>query len=339
MAPPRRLCYLARFPKPGLQQLSMSDFGADIFDQDSPQPPAPPTKAAGKRKGTRKTKATEPAADAATPPDAEAATTGEPATAAREPAAGPSRRTRRRHPAQADSSEAPANPTSEVPEAPEAEAHATSDAPKKRRRRRNSAADVETPPPAERPTEVAEQVLPPPLQRASAPRAESAAMAPHLRRWTQRHGGGHAEDGDERRRRVAVLLDLHHLQEDARSRGAELSFRKILRNIAGERRVLRAVCYLLKEAPRPAAAAIAASGFEVHVLDDDRGIRARMQVDADAMPAGIETVVLCPGTDDQLALGERLAANGMEIETAGFEPTGGIGHRHRQLGRECVFVP
>lgn len=288
----------------------MSDFGADIFDQD-PTPPKPGGDA-GKPPARRRRKA-------AAEPTPEPA----PLTAAEAPAddGGEAKpRRKRRSKAAAAAEPTPEAATgAEVASDAAVEGGAEAKPAARSRRRRKPAAGEDEPAPA----------------TAAAP---PAPMTLGLSRWTQRLHGTIEPPHEQRHARVAVLLDLHHLQEAARSRGAELSFRKLLRNLAGERRVLRAVCYLLRDAPKPAAAAIAASGFEVQLADTDAEVCERMQRDAATLPSGVETLVLAPGTEAQLELRQQLDPE-LRIELANFEPAGSMGLAHRQLGRECVFVP
>lgn len=312
----------------------MSDFGADIFDLNPPPPPTPPEGGDGKRKSAprsrkpRKAVAAEPAAEAAPAPAAAQVTGRDEAEAKPAPAEPAPQKTRRRRKAE---------PTND-------DVAAVVGEPKTRRRRRATGIPAEAPAaelqaPAgdsvEAPIEAPRQ----PDAAESAPARLAFAHEPKLERWTLRHHHGIVATAGEKNVRVAVMLDLHPLQEAARSRGAELSFRKLLRHLAGERRILRALCYLLEGTPRPAAGAIAASGFEVHVLPSADAIAERVRTDAKTLPAGVEVVVLAPGTEAQLRLASELEPQGMKVETANFDPTGRGGVPHRQLGRECVFVP
>lgn len=299
----------------------MSDFGADIFDQD-PTPPKPAGDA-GKPPARRRRKAV---AEPSPEPD--------PETAAEAPADGVEARPRRKRRGKAV---AAAEPTAEAATGAEVasealveDAGAAEAKPPARSRRRRKPAEDESAP--------ATAAAAPAPAPAPVPAPAPAPVTLGLSRWTQRLHGSIEPPHEQRHARVAVLLDLHHLQEAARSRGAELSFRKLLRNLAGERRVLRAVCYLLRDAPKPAAAAIAASGFEVQLADTDAEVCERMQRDAATLPSGVETLVLAPGTEAQLDLRQQLDPE-LRIELANFEPAGSMGLQHRQLGRECVFVP
>lgn len=141
-----------------------------------------------------------------------------------------------------------------------------------------------------------------------------------------------------RPRRVAVLLDLPALQQEARQRGAELSFRKLLPALAGDNRVVAAWCYLPRLHPEIANCAVKAIGFKTRAVADHDDLSRSLSTDVAALPPDVDTIVLSPAGPAQQQLAARLRGDGRHVELAGFlvPPEE---QALRLLGRDCVFVP
>jgi hypothetical protein len=143
----------------------------------------------------------------------------------------------------------------------------------------------------------------------------------------------------ERNQRVAVLLDFTTLQEEARRQGGELSYRRLLRGILGERTAIRSFCYGSAKLPDAAAKALGQSGFELATCDSPVAAAVRMAVDAMSVASRVDTVVLAPASAQLDSLVQALRAQGVRVECASFEaPTDGNVPVVR-LGKDCIFVP
>src|SRR5262249_46975737 len=137
--------------------------------------------------------------------------------------------------------------------------------------------------------------------------------------------------------RIGILLDFAALSAEAQRQGGELSFRKLLRGIAGDRPVIRALCFLGAGAPATAAAALAASGFEVLSHGDGETAAVTMAVEAMALAPRIDVLVLAPAGRTMASLVQVLSSRGLQIEAANFDGTAPAGTVVRRLGRECIF--
>lgn len=138
-------------------------------------------------------------------------------------------------------------------------------------------------------------------------------------------------------RSVAVFVDLVALENEVRTAGGEVAFRKLLSFLADGRKVARAICYL--PAGTPARGSIAGSGFQVQSLTHAEELPLRAAVDAAELSADLDAVMLVPGTHGLMALAGVLREKGMAVETAGFGAASGGETIYRRLGRESMFVP
>lgn len=138
-------------------------------------------------------------------------------------------------------------------------------------------------------------------------------------------------------RSIAVLVDLVALENEVRTAGGEVAFRKLLSFLADGRKVARAICYL--PAGTPARGSIAGSGFQVQALTHPEELPLRAAVDAAELSGDLDAVMLVPGTHGLMALAGVLREKGMAVETAGFGPASGSEAVYRRLGRESMFVP
>jgi len=137
---------------------------------------------------------------------------------------------------------------------------------------------------------------------------------------------------------VAVLVDLGALQDSAHRQGGEVSFRRLLAGLIGDRPLIRALCYLDEDAesgPGP----VKASGFEAHGTAGADDTAMAMAVDAMALAPRVDCVILAPGGRRQRRLAGALLAQGVRVETASFDSSEPLDSPHHRLGRECMFVP
>ncbi|MBK8100355.1 MAG: hypothetical protein IPK26_24930 [Planctomycetes bacterium] len=135
-----------------------------------------------------------------------------------------------------------------------------------------------------------------------------------------------------------MLLDLPALQQEARQRGAELSFRKLLPALAGDNRVVAAWCYLPRQTPEIANSAVKAIGFKTRAVTDDNDLSRSLATDVESLPHEVDTIVLAPAGPAQQQLAARLRSDGRNVELAGFLAPPDE-QALRLLGRDCVFVP
>ncbi|MCY2956065.1 MAG: NYN domain-containing protein [Planctomycetota bacterium] len=133
------------------------------------------------------------------------------------------------------------------------------------------------------------------------------------------------------------MLDFEALSTEARALGGEISFRKLLRNIAGKRAIVRATCYIEAHTPPFARTALTASGFSVLVKDEQ--VATTMATDALALIEQVDALVLCPASPFESELLLRLAEHGPCVEAASFDGTAPTGTSARILGKECMFTP
>jgi hypothetical protein len=136
-----------------------------------------------------------------------------------------------------------------------------------------------------------------------------------------------------------VLVDLPELQQQAQQQGGELSYRKLLRAIAGERTVARAICYVGPDTPEAVSQALAQTGFELLPKGDPATAAVAMAVDAMAMAPDVSAMALAPLHGALPPLLRSLQARGVLVEAAGFGVEAPAGVTPRRLGRECIFVP
>lgn len=137
-------------------------------------------------------------------------------------------------------------------------------------------------------------------------------------------------------RRIAVLLDLANLTQQAREQGGEIAYRKLRSAIAGHDEVVHAVCFTTRELPEAARRVLTGQGFTIEDCADadacadallDQASRAQWPVDA----------LVVVGSRARASL--PAAAGGAGVETAGFDGKGSSGNSDRQLPRSCLFVP
>lgn len=180
------------------------------------------------------------------------------------------------------------------------------------------------------------------------PRAERPALRPEaeheagsLDRWTPSRAAPveRRRPAAEEGQRLALLIDYAGLQESAHRLGGELSFRRLLKQIAGDRPLIRSVCYVPKDTPEAVIGPMKATGFEVFEVQDSATANVAAAVDGMALAPRVDCIVLAPGSGSLAPLAKALAATGVRVETASFEGASTMPGQHRRLGRNCVFVP
>lgn len=178
-------------------------------------------------------------------------------------------------------------------------------------------------------------------ERASPPRPASRSdhAPPQDRR--PRHGPRsqrRSRQTDPRSCRIAVLIDVEALQQEAEQAGGEISFRKLLRGLATDRKVVAACCLATSNTPKTHLRALAAGGFEVDVLPSANDVPAALLRCTRRVEEQVDLMVLAPAPES-LEFVEELAAELGEgrLELTGFQSA--ADGRHRSLGRECLFIP
>lgn len=150
--------------------------------------------------------------------------------------------------------------------------------------------------------------------------------------------------GSERSgQRVAVLVDLAALLEQARTQGGELAFGKLVQHLARRRHLIRAIAYASPELLVEIGSALRGSDLDVHAIATPSDLPVALAVDAMSLASRVDCVVLAPAVDHLAPLAAALRAHGVRIETASFTETGGMADdlataRH-PLGAESLFVP
>ena len=139
--------------------------------------------------------------------------------------------------------------------------------------------------------------------------------------------------------RIGVLIDLAALQEQARELGGELAFRKLLKAIANNRTLFAAVCYVVDDETAAAHGPPPTSALAVQRHPDAQTAAVAMTVDAMEMAGNIDTVVLAPMPPTLRPLLAALAARGVRVEVASFSGRAPSDTEPRPLGNNCLFVP
>ena len=138
--------------------------------------------------------------------------------------------------------------------------------------------------------------------------------------------------------RVAIFLDLSHLQPGARERGCQISFGRLIRALAADRGIIRAVAYVPNE-EEALSATLAAHDIEVELFDA-RDIAVAVAVDAMAVAARVDCVVLASGAPSLRSLATSLRSQGLRVESASFaDESAWPGQAHYEIDKQCLFVP
>lgn len=154
-------------------------------------------------------------------------------------------------------------------------------------------------------------------------------------------------EGEIRGARVAVLMNLERLVDDAREQGGEVAYGKLLQFVARRRHLIRAIAYAQTTTAQSTAPTLRGSGVETQAIGTPSDLPVAIAVDAMALATRVDSVVLVPDAEGLAPLTAALRAHGIRVETAGFgDPHGGPGTgdddpllaRHR-LGDESLFQP
>jgi uncharacterized LabA/DUF88 family protein len=149
--------------------------------------------------------------------------------------------------------------------------------------------------------------------------------------------------GERHGQRVAVLVDLAALLDQARESGGELAFGKLVQHLARRRHLIRAIAYASPELLVEVGSALRGSDLDVHAIASPSDLPVALAVDAMSLASRVDCVVLAPGVDHLAPLAAALRAHGVRIETASFTEASGMADdlaaaRH-PLGAESLFVP
>ncbi len=137
----------------------------------------------------------------------------------------------------------------------------------------------------------------------------------------------------EPKHRIALLVDLEALSQQAHEQGAELAYRKIKSAIAGHDRVDKAICFLLPHVPESGRRALRASGFELEFHDSAQEATEALVEAARAADGPVDAVVVAPMP---IALQGADAERTPPLQDASFADGADA---DRRLGRACLFVP
>jgi uncharacterized LabA/DUF88 family protein len=139
--------------------------------------------------------------------------------------------------------------------------------------------------------------------------------------------------------RIAMFLDIGELQSQAQRQGSQVSYLRLLRELAGDRQVVRSVAYVLAS-ERGLEASLTAHGLEVERCESQEEVAVAIAVDAVALVAKVDCVILAPASLAIGPLARALRGRGLRVESASFdERRPWPGQPHHVLGRGCLFVP
>ncbi|MGE3171099.1 MAG: hypothetical protein AB7O97_00650 [Planctomycetota bacterium] len=136
-----------------------------------------------------------------------------------------------------------------------------------------------------------------------------------------------------------MLVDLEALQAQARERGGELSFRKLLKGIAHGCPVEQAVCFVTRATAPSVRRSLTAAGFALREHETATEAQAAMAEAALSVRWPIDALVLAPLGARLESHVDELAGGGFRIEVASFDGTAPSGAVARRLGPGCLFVP
>ena len=127
----------------------------------------------------------------------------------------------------------------------------------------------------------------------------------------------------------------------AKELDGELAFSRLLRRIGGHRTTIRAVAYVT-EPERRLMGSLRDSGLEVIEVEAGPGAAVQIAVDAMAIAARVDCVVLAPAQAALTPLATVLRSQGVRVETASFrdDVEGGFpSQQHVTLGEDSLFQP
>jgi uncharacterized protein (TIGR00288 family) len=133
--------------------------------------------------------------------------------------------------------------------------------------------------------------------------------------------------------RIGVFIDVQNMYYSARNLyGARANFGKILEQAVGDRKLIRAVAYVIKaEAPEEAKffEALESQGFELKMKDLQVFVGGAkkgdwdvgLAIDAISMAPKLDVVVLATGDGDFVPLVQFLQLQGVRVEVIAFAET------------------
>jgi len=202
-----------------------------------------------------------------------------------------------------------------------------------RRRRRRRGRDRERgfePAPEE-----AERTAPPPRALPPGDRPGPVQRPDRTQTWSPAAPTGSARVSTTHQR-VALFVDVEALQREARALGGQVSFSRLLRQLAGTRNVSRAIAYCTPQSRGTGGVA----GLETVRVENDAETAVAIAVDALATAPRVDCVVIAPEANAAGPLVRALRAAGVRVESAGFGARGTSDvAEHQRLGREALFVP
>ncbi|MBI5849976.1 MAG: NYN domain-containing protein [Planctomycetes bacterium] len=150
-------------------------------------------------------------------------------------------------------------------------------------------------------------------------------------------------EGETRGARIAILIDLSHIQSEAGRLDREIAWGRLVLGLGRGRHLVRSIAYATDDRAARVRSTLFGSGIDVQVVDHERVVPVAMAVDAMALASRVDAVVLVPASDDLRPMARALAGQGVRVESADFtavEPgAAAVAQAHHRLGAECLFAP
>lgn len=150
-------------------------------------------------------------------------------------------------------------------------------------------------------------------------------------------------ESETRGARLAILIDLAHVEAQARALDREIAWGRLVVWLGKRRHVVRCIAYASGDSASRVRSTLLGNGIDVNVVADARLIPVAIAVDAMNLAARVDAVVLVPGSDELEPMTRALAGHGVRVESADFTPEGLAAETrtqpHHQLGAECLFAP
>ena len=150
-------------------------------------------------------------------------------------------------------------------------------------------------------------------------------------------------DGETRGARVAILIDLAHLEAQAQQQGREIAWGRLISGLGRRRHVIRAIAYASGPRADLVRSTLLGNGIDLTALRDERLLPVSLAVDAMNLASRVDSVVLVPATDEFEPIARALRGQGIRVESADFTegsgPDDAMAQSHHRLGDECLFEP
>lgn len=150
-------------------------------------------------------------------------------------------------------------------------------------------------------------------------------------------------ESETRGARLAILIDLAHVEAQARALDREIAWGRLVVWLGKRRHVVRCIAYASADSASRVRSTLLGNGIDVNVVADARLIPVAIAVDAMNLASRVDAVVLVPGSDELEPMTRALAGHGIRVESADFTPDGQAAETrtqpHHQLGAECLFAP